>query len=58
MWVCIYNSSMNEHKIIYIVYEECIEWGTTIHAAYFDEHKVQEHANQSSSFYYEHVILQ
>lgn len=53
-----YNSSMNKHKIIYVVYEECIEWGTTIHAAYFDEHKAQEHANQSSSFYYEHVILQ
>lgn len=49
---------MNGTKIIYVVYEENIEWGTTIVAAYTDKDKAEEHANWSNRYYYDSVELQ
>ena len=48
---------MNESKIIYIVYEEDRGYGTTIVAAYTNEEKAQEHANQNRHYYYDSTEL-
>ena len=48
---------MNEHKTIYIVFEEDRGYGTTFVAAYTDKDKAEEHANQHRHCYYESVAL-
>jgi hypothetical protein len=48
---------MNEHKTIYIVYQESIYNGTIVLAAYTDKDKAEEHANQYRHCYYDSVEL-
>jgi hypothetical protein len=52
-----HNTSMNETKIIYVVYEQDRGFGTTIVAAYTDRDKAEEHANQHRHYYYDAAEL-